>query len=467
MVINVSFINKNVQILFDKSKSKNSGVFSKISNKISKKDTNNTNMIENDNDSIKNSQSDNLETVNKNKDEIYIKVLKKVEQIELPSSDEEELSSKQLANIEAFKQYKEHIKKSKKLLSKCLVQTEDAPQKLATLEFDTDSSDNLESFLNNIFSLEEYFSKNFTQDSKKMKKSLILPDEIIGFDALTIPALSPFQVNSNIKLKLSLDFKDFHNLNTSFKQVLKAKPNVTYAIQFVKKQIINEIIIRFKNLGVNFKSVNFYSSCLSHFYTSKLHLSKQNALIVKVDNNHTTILAISHGFLVYTFSLSCGTSDIVDNKSYRYDEHSKKMNAYKYICYKISSSNNSNNIDDEPISLEKIEKDFPQTRTNLLAPVFQIRNVYSADIVKQKMSEILDFLKNSEMKIIVDRVIIDTNSEDVFELIKTSNSEMVTFDETQIFDKVKSNPLLKFSKIKNNSKKFSWSSLWKKTKNEA
>ena len=278
MVINVSFIDRNVKILFDKSKNKNDSVFSKITNVLSRKNTDNPEI----------SQNNKINSFDK--DEIFIKVLKKVEPIELPTNENEELSVKQLANIEAVKEYKEHIKKSKQSLEKCLIQKEDSPQNIANLTFDLDNSENIEMFLNNIFSLDEYFSKNFVTDSKKIKKSLVLPDEIIGFDTLTIPAFSPLKTNSNVKLKLSLDFKDFDNLNLKFKQILKVKPNVSYSIQFVKKRIINEIIVRFKNLGVNFKNINFYSSCLADFYSSKLRLSKHNSIIVRVDEHKTTIL---------------------------------------------------------------------------------------------------------------------------------------------------------------------------------
>ena len=342
------------------------------------------------------------------------------------------------------------------------------PQRIVSFNFDKRDCETVEYFLENIFSLDKYFTSEFITQSKLNSKNLILPDEIVGFETLTIPSLNPWKANSAIKLKLSVDFNDFQNLNTTHKSVIKVKPNTTYAIQFLRRKVLNEVIVRFKNLGINFKSVNFYSSVLADFYVKKLQLKKQNAIFIKVEENHTTILAVSQGFVILTHTLSCGKNEILKNSPYRADEHSKKMTAYKFICYEISNINSDKNQKKE-VTLEKIEKDFPQTRTNLLAPVFQMRNIYSSDLVNSKISEIIYYLKHSDFLFEADKIYIDTDSEEIFNELKNErqNAFMVTFSEKEIFEKIKQNSLLNFNKIKNKSAmNFSWSGLWKKLKKE-
>lgn len=471
MVINVSFIDKNVKILLDKNKVRNKKLISNFNNEKKQ------------NTSLENNDFENIDSKNvKSKDEIFINVSSK-ESFEkeskqlIKNSNQRELESESdLEQYSVEKLYRNHINESQKMMNNCFeVNPENNNQKIINFSI-KENSESLEQFLDNVFSLEDYFSRDFLKQIKRTKKSLILPDEIIGFDSLKIPALNPLQVNSNIKLKLSVDYKDFQNLGVSFKQVNKIKPNIVFAIQLLKREVINKIIVKFKNLGFNFSSIDYYSSCLTNFYKSKLKLKKSNSIIVKVEKNHTTFLVISHGHLIFTTSLACGSEEISKNAQYKSDEHSKKMTAYKYICYEISnidSDNSQNSETSEPVTIDKIEKEFPQTRTNLLAPVFQVRNVYCANLVNQKINEIIYFVKNSEFGLDIDSIYIDTSSHQLYEQLKSENPnfnkfEQVSFDELDIFAKVKPNNLLKFSKLKKTqNEKFSWSSLWKKTTKKA
>ena len=331
----------------------------------------------------------------------------------------------------------------------------------------------LESFLNEITTNTE-FLKQF-QEFKPEKKFLVLPDELLGFDTITIPSLNPWKVKENLKLKMCATFNDISRLNISYKAVNKIKPNSIYAIQFIKEKTLSSILDSFRKNGFKFKGVNFYSSCLSDFYSSHINLSKNGTVIIKVNKKHTTIIAISHGFLILTTTLACGEADLLNNIEYKYDNFSKKMIGYKYLCHELSKINSHNNTPtNKDITLDQIDSFYNKNKNNLPSTDYKPRRSSVIDAIKGKVSEVISFLNKSDMKIKVDRIFIDTHKKEIFNSLDIDNSIHINFYDRQIFETFKQNSLLKFNKInnlsnnKNNNKKNKKKKggLWKKTTSE-
>lgn len=313
---------------------------------------------------------------------------------------------------------------------------------------DRNSEMNFDEFVKELAKNKEIFSPQFVGSIKLDKKYLVLPDELIAYDCVTLPSLKPWKLGEALRLRLSVDYKDFGAYNFTYKTIAKTKQSSVFAIELVNQKQVNRILNIFKKYGIKVKGASFYSSCLTSFYTSHIVLSKFGSIVVRLDKNHTTILAISHGFLVASFSIACGFEDILAGASYKQEEFSKKMTAYKYICYELS--NKSEEIKKQKqadLSLEKIEKAFPTAKTNLLAPMFQVRNASGKEVIKQKIFEMLEYLKGSDLQIYAEKVIIDTESQEAFDALKLQNSVRIDIPESQIFDKIKPNPLLKVKKV--------------------
>lgn len=307
---------------------------------------------------------------------------------------------------------------------------------------------NFEEFIKEFAKNNDIFSPQFINSIKLDKKYLILPDELVAYDAVTLPSLKPWKLGEAIKLRLSVDYKDFGAYNFTYKTISKTKQSSVFAIELVNQKSVNKILNIFKKFGIKVKGVSFYSSCLTNFYTSHVVFSKFGSLVVRIEKYHTTLLAISHGFLVANFSIACGFEDILNGASYKQDEFSKKMTAYKYICYELSNKSEENKKQKQSdLTLEKIEKEFPTAKTNLLAPVFQVRNASAKEIIRQRIFEMVEFLKESDLKINIDKVIIDCESEEAFNALKIENSIQINIAEDEIFNKIKPNPLLKVKKI--------------------
>ena len=313
---------------------------------------------------------------------------------------------------------------------------------------DRNSEMNFDEFVKELAKNKEIFSPQFVGSIKLDKKYLVLPDELIAYDCVTLPSLKPWKLGEALKLRLSVDYKDFGAYNFTYKNIAKTKQSSVFAIELVNQKQVNRILNIFKKYGIKVKGASFYSSCLTNFYTSHIVLSKFGSVVVRLDKNHTTILAISHGFLVASYSIACGFEDILAGASYKQEEFSKKMTAYKYICYELSNkSEESKKQKQADLSLEKIEKAFPTAKTNLLAPMFQVRNASGKEVIKQKIFEMLEYLKESDLQIYAEKVIIDTESQEAFDALKLQNSVRIDIPESQIFDKIKPNPLLKVKKV--------------------
>lgn len=313
---------------------------------------------------------------------------------------------------------------------------------------DRNSEMNFYEFIKELAKNKEIFSPQFVGSIKLDKKFLVLPDELIAYDCVTLPSLKPWKLGEALKLRLSVDYKDFGAYNFTYKNIAKTKQSSVFAIELVNQRQVNKILNIFKKYGIKVKGASFYSSCLTNFYTSHVVLSKFGSVVVRLDKNHTTILAISHGFLVASYSIACGYEDILAGASYKQEEFSKKMTAYKYICYELSNkSEESKKQKQADLSIEEIEKAFPTAKTNLLAPMFQVRNASGKEVIKQKIFEMLEYLKESDLQIYAEKVIIDTESQEAFDALKLQNSIRIDISESEIFDKIKPNPLLKVKKV--------------------
>lgn len=407
MVINISFINKNVTF----TNCKNSKILEDLKQIFSRKE------------SLK-AENQVGEEKNQTENSAVEKFISNQDDSTNLENDETELVSEE-KNAEKFVLEKENV------------------IKIAERNFDL----SLEEFIKEISNNQEIFSTQFLNSIKLDKKFLILPDELVSYDSVTLPALKPWKMGEALKIKLSVDYKDFGAYNFSYKNILKSKTSSSFAIQLVNQKQVNKLLNVFRKYGLKASGVNFYSSVLASFYISHIALPKFGSVLVRLDKNHATIMAISHGFLVSSFSVACGYEDILAGSPYRMDEFSKKMTSYKYICYELSNRSGEENKKHEDLSLEKIEKAFPTARTNLLAPVFQVRNASSKEVIKQKISEMVEFLKQLDFHFNTDKIIIDTESQEAFDILKIKNSIKVSFSESEIFAKAKQNQLLKIKKV--------------------
>ena len=76
----------------------------------------------------------------------------------------------------------------------------------------------------------------------------------------------------------------------------------------------------------------------------------------------------------------------------------------------------------------------------------------------------INYLKTSNYKLKVDRIVIDTDNDKLFDQLKINDAVQISFSEKQLFERNRQNTLFKFKKIKAiKIKKFSWRDLWKKT----
>lgn len=359
-------------------------------------------------------------------------------------------------------------------------ETEPVSGKDLTLDF---TEKNMQKFkFENIddISLQEFFdkfekneleiSKDLIENLKKEKQLLVLPDELICFDFVTIPNLGYVRSKKSLNTKLSINYKDIEKLGKSIKIVNRIKPNIIYGIQLARQEIAKKINDYFVQKGVKVKGLNFYSGCLGSFYSSHVRGAKNASICVKISENKTTILAIIHGNVVATTTLQCGERDVYKNTTYKFDEYSRRSMSHKFVCYsasKIGANVDSKKSNEKP-TREQIEKVYSKARLSPHAGNFQFKSINIIEHIKKKIDEMIMFIKSSEVSIGIDKIFIDVKNTETFEKMKISNAVKVYYPENDIFSSSKPNEILKFNVISSlMNGGFSWSDLWKKLNKKA
>lgn len=330
---------------------------------------------------------------------------------------------------------------------------------------------NLDEFIQKFLGFELELPEELISQIKSEKQFLILPDEIVAFDTITVPSLSPWKVIQALNLKLSLNYKDIDSYSKKYKLISKVKPNSIYAIQVSKSQIAKSFSDYFSKLGIKLAGVSFYSSLLGSFYSTHIRGAKQGSIIVKVSEKQTTILAIIHGFVVMTETLHAGESEIYKNSTYHYGEYSRRSLSHKFVCYSVSKivgNGESKQKSDEVITREQIEKSYSKNRTNPLAGNFQFRSLGVAELIRKKIDDMILCIEKSELAVKIDRVFVDIGSDQAFAKLKLASAIKVSFAERDIFKTIKTREVFKFKTFSPifTKKGFSWSDLWRKKDKE-
>lgn len=145
--------------------------------------------------------------------------------------------------------------------------------------------------------LEKVFKDNHSLLSslKHGKNKLILPDQFIGFDILTVPSVK-FGKNQYFYTKFNSLYNQKENLNVYPTALLKTKDQTVFNFCFIKKDIVENFILVFRKFGVNINFISYYSQALVDYLTiANKQIQKSLSVVVLNTKNSVKLVAVSSG----------------------------------------------------------------------------------------------------------------------------------------------------------------------------
>ena len=120
---------------------------------------------------------------------------------------------------------------------------------------------------------------------KKEKNYVIVPDEVIGFGSLQVPA-SKRSGNKYFKIRFDLVYNKHNNLTYTNDLYSVENGISTYTFACAKKHVFEDIISAFGKFSVKIFGISYYSQVLSNYVLKyRADVSKHNFIIMEKETN--------------------------------------------------------------------------------------------------------------------------------------------------------------------------------------
>lgn len=129
---------------------------------------------------------------------------------------------------------------------------------------------------------------------KSEKNYVVLPDEVVGFGNLSVPA-SRWQARKFFLTKFNLIYNKFKNLYEVDDLFNTNKSAYTYIFCTLKKQIISDIINTFSEFGVRVGGATYYSKLVVECLMQDKQVTKSSCVVAL---NGEKLIAVSNGLIL-------------------------------------------------------------------------------------------------------------------------------------------------------------------------
>lgn len=205
---------------------------------------------------------------------------------------------------------------------------------------------------------------------KKDKVYIVLPDSVVGFDNMIIPADN--KTNEHFKNKFSLYFKNPQSYEVCKNIISTNKLTTTISYCVYKKSMIFDIINAFSEFSIKIRGISNFSKLITNqLIKTNKELAKGNFIFGYIDEV-LKYVAVSHGHIVgiQTYKLYKNNNNFVKNYVELIKNSIKKREFLKSdINFQIEKiDNQSNNYNLLDIQDNKI--------TNILNQIVDIKDYY-------------------------------------------------------------------------------------------
>ena len=241
----------------------------------------------------------------------------------------------------------------------------------------------------------------------KMQKTdlfLILPNSMIAYDCMSLPFINKNKTKDSVKVKLSVNLKDYNNYLINNDIIVKNKTNQICFISYVNKNIIESAKKLIKDNKIYLKGIDFYSQAtITNLIYENNVLKNGWNLVVNIEKEQTLVTICHKNEVVGYSSINIGECQACSDEIVTENEI-----ASKYINFVTKKSNSKI----KNVTIKDLEDYAPKTSINKFSNLEKINNL---------INSIQNYFIDETYSISFEKVYICTNSDKIFDGINTTN----------------------------------------------